>query len=99
MEKNITTDLHHIPNKKDIKGIIKDFDTGDGIAVTIPSYEHIRIRHFDYSRVQNLRSLLFEELRVLRKYTKTPPAVLIKIIEANKGRYPEYFKKKKNGFK
>lgn len=86
-------DLQHIPNVKDGKRLIKGFDIKRSITIAIPSNEHMRIKYVDYSDVGNARSLLSKEIKMLRSHTEIPVVVLLKIIEANKKRYPESYKK------
>jgi len=86
-------DLHHVPNIKDGKRLIEGFVVKRGIALAIPSSEHIKIKYTHWPQIANARTLLAKEIKLMRKYTEVPAAVLIKIVVANKVKYPESFKK------
>ncbi len=86
-------DLQHIPNIKDGKRIIKNFNALTSVVIAIPSHEHKNIKYCDYSEIENPRILLAREIKIMRRYTKIPSIVFIKIINANKAMYPDSFKK------
>jgi hypothetical protein len=86
-------DLHHIPNVKDGQRLIERFVIKRGIAIAIPSSEHFKIKYTNWPQIMNARTLLAKEIWVMREYTEVPGSVLLKIIAANKVKYPEAFKK------
>jgi len=86
-------DLQHVPNIKDSKRLIRGFTTNKGVTIVIPSNEHKKIKCLDYSSIISARTLLAREVRNLKQCIGVPSIVLLKIIEANKERYSEAFKK------
>jgi len=86
-------DLHHIPNIRDGRRLIEGFEMNRGVAIAIPSNEHFKIRHINCSQITNARKLLSKEIWAMREHTKIPGSVLLKIITANKMKYPKSFKK------
>jgi hypothetical protein len=86
-------DLHHIPNAKDAVRLIKKFDINTGVSIALPLTVHRNIRSVRFTEVKSARGLLASEILYLRSCTPIPSTVLLKVIELNKTKYPESFKK------
>jgi hypothetical protein len=87
------TDLHHIPNVRCCKRLIKDFKFEESVAIALPSFIHKRIKYSDNSDILTARQLLAKEIMHLRKTTDIPPHALSQIIELNKKIFPSSFNK------
>lgn len=86
-------DLHHIPNIEDSKRLIRDFKIATGVAIGLPLMVHRNLPSIRFKDVLNARDLLAKEIRNLRKNTPVPNSALLKIVELNKKKYPNVFKK------
>lgn len=86
-------DLQHIPNIDDSKRLIGGFSIGRGVAIALPIGVHRKLGSQRYPDVFNARTLLAREIVNLRSNTDIPIEVLQKIIDLNKNRYPDSFKK------
>jgi hypothetical protein len=86
-------DLHHIPNARDAVRVIKKFDINTGVSIALPLTVHKNIRAVRFRDINSARGLLASEILYLRSCTPIPSTVLLKIIELNKTKYPESFKK------
>jgi len=86
-------DLHHIPNAIDAGRLIKEFDIATGVSIALPVMVHRNIQSLRFTEIMNARDLLAKEILHLRSCTPIPSAVLLRVIELNKVKYPESFKR------
>ncbi|GAA3954534.1 hypothetical protein GO495_31470 [Chitinophaga oryziterrae] len=86
-------DLHHIPNIRDSKRLIKNFNVKTGVAIALRFKAHQNLKMARFEDVFSARDLMAKEIWNLRQHSLIPINVLLKIIELNRKKYPESFKK------
>lgn len=86
-------DLHHIPNIKDAKRLIKNFIVDTGIVIALSPNAHRNIRSVRFANAKSARELLAMEILHLRRNSFIPVGILLKLVDINKQRYPDSFKK------
>jgi RHS repeat-associated protein len=86
-------DIHHAVQKHPAGQVIGAYDPASGPAIALPWLEHQQIPNLKNFFDGTARDLLARDLRNLRNYTNAPNASLQKLIELNKQKFPEDFKK------
>jgi hypothetical protein len=86
-------DLHHVPNIRDSKRLIKGYKIETGVAIGLPSKVHRILKTKRFSDALNARDLLAREIYNLRRNSPIPSSVLLKMVELNKKKYPDTFKR------
>jgi len=90
----MSLDLHHIPNIKDGRRLIKKFSIENGLTIALPASFHKAMSHSGYPEISNARDLLAQEIIYIRKVVYIPSHILLGIIKENLKLFPESFKKK-----